>query len=59
MGAAQFGFGENKKGTVEGSGEGKNGSIDEIYTPVSSRARGVLTVYLFFIKLIGYKGYKL
>jgi hypothetical protein len=44
MGAAQFGGGENKKGTVEGSEEGKNGSIDEIYTPVSSRARGVLTV---------------
>jgi hypothetical protein len=37
-------------------GGGETGSIDEIYTPVFSRARGVFTVYLFFFRLIGFKG---
>jgi hypothetical protein len=33
-----------------------NGSIDGIYTPVFSRARGTTKDISFFIRLIGFKG---
>jgi hypothetical protein len=40
-------------------GGGETGSIDEIYTPVFSRARGVYSVSLFFYinRVLGFKLY--
>jgi hypothetical protein len=49
MGVPQFGVGENKKYTREGpSGRGK-GSIEKLYSCFFARARGLTSVYLFFL----------
>jgi hypothetical protein len=49
------GYRSIKRGLCGPVGRG-NRSIDGIYTPAFSRARGVSKVYLFFLLLIGFKG---
>jgi hypothetical protein len=39
-------------------GEWENTVASQKYTPVSSRARGVYNVSLFFFRLIGFKEFK-
>jgi hypothetical protein len=48
MGAAQSGVEEDKKRAGWGQAREEKGSIDKIYTPVSSRARGLSKVSFFF-----------
>jgi hypothetical protein len=54
-------WGNTKKGTGESEGvrKGENTCAKQKYTPVFSRARGVYSVTLFFLILIGFKEFKL